>query len=173
MAASNRSRSARLLLERAAEHDSLSAVQREACRNPADDLDTERAEPSPVRAAHRLGHHAPAEPGRRIVLCPEFEKDIRMNTLSSLDTTSPQAPRNAWHAVSAQNRLRIRETAHKLGVPPKRSWLVRKPTTNGGATSIELFDTRGEFIACFFGKHNPGIPETIGWRMLAESMETR
>jgi|GEM_PF-4243307 len=42
---------ARLLLERAAEHDSLSAVEREACRNLADDLDIERAEPPPVRAA--------------------------------------------------------------------------------------------------------------------------
>ncbi len=42
---------ARLLLERAAEHDSLSAAEREACRNLADDLDIERVEPSPVRTA--------------------------------------------------------------------------------------------------------------------------
>jgi len=52
-------------------------------------------------------------------------------------------------------------------------WLVKKPTTDGVVTSIELFDAQGEFIAYFFGKRKPGIPETTGWRMLAESMETR
>lgn len=41
---------ARLLLERAAEYDSLSLAEREACRNLADDLDIERAETPPVRA---------------------------------------------------------------------------------------------------------------------------
>ncbi|ODU08223.1 MAG: hypothetical protein ABS91_03650 [Thiobacillus sp. SCN 64-35] len=52
-------------------------------------------------------------------------------------------------------------------------WLVKKTTTDGVVTSIELFDAQGEFIAYFFGKRKPGIPETTGWRMLAESMETR
>lgn len=52
-------------------------------------------------------------------------------------------------------------------------WLVKKPTADGFVTSIELFDARGEFIAYFFGKRKPGIPETTGWRMLAESMEPR
>ncbi len=42
---------ARLLLQRAAEHDSLSTAEREACRNLADDLDLDCAEPSPVRTA--------------------------------------------------------------------------------------------------------------------------
>lgn len=54
-----------------------------------------------------------------------------------------------------------------------QAWLVKKPTADGMVTSIELFDARGEFIAYFFGKRKPGIPETTGWRMLAESMETR
>ena len=40
---------ARLLLERAAEYDSLTLIEREACRALADDLDIER-EPAPVRA---------------------------------------------------------------------------------------------------------------------------
>lgn len=52
-------------------------------------------------------------------------------------------------------------------------WLVRKPTADGVVTSIELFDAQGEFIAYFFGKRKPGIPETTGWRMLAENMEPR
>lgn len=52
-------------------------------------------------------------------------------------------------------------------------WLVRKPSADGIVTLIELFDAAGGFIACFFGKRKPGIPESTGWRMLAESLEPR
>lgn len=41
---------AQLLLERAAEHDSLTHAERDACRTLADDLDTECAGTPPVRA---------------------------------------------------------------------------------------------------------------------------
>ncbi len=41
---------ARLLLERAAAHDSLTHAEREACRKLADDLDIERTALFPVRA---------------------------------------------------------------------------------------------------------------------------
>lgn len=40
---------AQLLLERAAEHTSLTPAEREACLNLADDLDIERPEPAVVR----------------------------------------------------------------------------------------------------------------------------
>ena len=53
---------ARLLLERAAEYDSLSPVEREACRNLADDLDIERADPAPVRAPTNTTRHKHAAP---------------------------------------------------------------------------------------------------------------
>lgn len=151
-----------------------------------------------------------------------------MSALPSIDTTSPQALRDAWHALTAQNRLRIRDAAHTLGVSEAQLLAtgvgehvvrlagdvrdlmmrmgefgpvmaltrneaavhekdgrytnishgdqvgrVKKPTADGVVTSIELFDAQGEFIAYFFGKRKPGIPETTGWRMLAESMETR
>lgn len=52
-------------------------------------------------------------------------------------------------------------------------WLVRKPTADGIVTSVELFDAEGEAIAYFFGKRKPGIPESTGWRMLAENQEPR
>lgn len=39
---------ARLLLQRAAEQDSLSPAEREACLNLADDLDIDQDKPSPV-----------------------------------------------------------------------------------------------------------------------------
>lgn len=53
-----------------------------------------------------------------------------------------------------------------------QAWRVKKPTADGIVTSIEIFDATGEQIAYFFGKRKPGIPETSGWRTLAESMET-
>ncbi|WP_018077576.1 hemin-degrading factor [Thiobacillus denitrificans] len=52
-----------------------------------------------------------------------------------------------------------------------QAWLVRKPTTDGIVTSVELLDAAGELIACFFDKRTPGFPETTGWRMLASSLE--
>ncbi|MEQ1529348.1 MAG: ChuX/HutX family heme-like substrate-binding protein, partial [Methylococcales bacterium] len=36
------------------------------------------------------------------------------------------------------------------------AWLVRKPTTDGIVTSLEIFDAAGENIAQFFGKRKPG-----------------
>ncbi|MDP1645847.1 MAG: ChuX/HutX family heme-like substrate-binding protein [Thiobacillus sp.] len=54
-----------------------------------------------------------------------------------------------------------------------QAWLVKKPTADGIVTSVELFDAAGEFIAYFFGQRKPGLPETTGWRMLAESLEPR
>ena len=53
---------ARLLLERAAEYDSLTPVEREACRNLADDLDIERADPAPVHASTNTTRHRHAAP---------------------------------------------------------------------------------------------------------------
>ena len=54
-----------------------------------------------------------------------------------------------------------------------QAWLVKKPSADGIVTSVELFDAAGEFIAYFFGQRKPGLPETTGWRMLAESLEPR
>lgn len=54
-----------------------------------------------------------------------------------------------------------------------QAWRVKKPTADGIVTSIEIFDAAGKQIAYFFGKRKPGIPETPGWRTLAESLETR
>jgi putative hemin transport protein len=50
------------------------------------------------------------------------------------------------------------------------AWLVRKPTSDGDVTSIELFDTTGENLALFFGKRKPGEAEDPKWRALAASL---
>ncbi|WJF92058.1 ChuX/HutX family heme-like substrate-binding protein [Paraburkholderia bonniea] len=46
------------------------------------------------------------------------------------------------------------------------AWVVRKPTSDGIVTSLELFDANGENIAMLFGARKPGTPELEGWRDL-------
>ncbi len=43
-------------------------------------------------------------------------------------------------------------------------WLVKKPTTDGVVTSLEVYDVKGNIIVQFFGKRKPGIPESEAWR---------
>src|SRR5690606_11772121 len=38
------------------------------------------------------------------------------------------------------------------------AWLVRKPTSDGIVTSVELFDASGDVVAMFFGVRHPGEP---------------
>ena len=50
------------------------------------------------------------------------------------------------------------------------AWVVRKPTTDGIITSLELFDAEDEMIATLFGKRKPGEAERDDWRRFAESL---
>lgn len=43
-------------------------------------------------------------------------------------------------------------------------WLVKKPTSDGIVTSIEVYDREGNIIVQFFGKRKPRIPESEAWR---------
>ncbi|HLT80490.1 MAG TPA: ChuX/HutX family heme-like substrate-binding protein [Cyclobacteriaceae bacterium] len=49
-------------------------------------------------------------------------------------------------------------------------WVVKKPTTEGDVTSVELFDVDGNLIAQFFGLRKPGIPEREAWRELINNL---
>jgi putative hemin transport protein len=51
-----------------------------------------------------------------------------------------------------------------------QTWLVRKPTSDGIVTSVELFDAQGETIAMFFGERKPGQPEIAPWRDLLATL---
>jgi len=51
------------------------------------------------------------------------------------------------------------------------TWIVRKPTTDGTVTAIEVFNKDGEIIVQFFGKRKPGIPELETWRELVSELE--
>ncbi len=53
------------------------------------------------------------------------------------------------------------------------AFIVRKPTTDGIVTSLELFNKSDENIGLFFGKRKPGIPEREDWRELIADLESR
>ena len=53
----------------------------------------------------------------------------------------------------------------------RAAWIVRKPTTDGDVTSLELFDGYGNTLVIFFGKRKPGSSETEAWRKLISDLE--
>lgn len=54
----------------------------------------------------------------------------------------------------------------------KSAWAVRKPTSDGDVTSLELFDDAGGNIAMLFGARKPGKPEDTAWRSLVTALPT-
>lgn len=53
------------------------------------------------------------------------------------------------------------------------AWVVRKPSTDGIITSVELFNAAGESVVTFFGKRKPGIPELALWRTIVSDIESQ
>ena len=51
-----------------------------------------------------------------------------------------------------------------------QAWVVRKPTSDGLVTSLELFDAQGETIAMLFGERKPGRAELCAWRELIDGL---
>lgn len=69
--------------------------------------------------------------------------------------------------------LNVMDTGFNLHIDQNlfaQCWLVRKPTTEGVVTSIDVFDAHGELIVQFFGERHPAQPESPAWRELAESL---
>ncbi len=50
-------------------------------------------------------------------------------------------------------------------------WLVRKPTSDGIVTSLELFDNDGRQLGLMFGERHNGETELSGWRELVAGLE--
>jgi putative hemin transport protein len=50
------------------------------------------------------------------------------------------------------------------------AWVVKKPTTDGIVTGIEVFDANKEMIVQFFGLRKPGIPELEKWKALVDTL---
>lgn len=49
-------------------------------------------------------------------------------------------------------------------------WAVRKPTSDGHVTSVEVYDAQRELIIQFFGKRHEGHDERPAWRALVETL---
>jgi putative hemin transport protein len=47
---------------------------------------------------------------------------------------------------------------------------VRKPTTDGIVTSLEVFDDDEDLIVQVFGRRKPGQPECARWRQIVEGL---
>ncbi|WP_339723001.1 hemin-degrading factor [Marinomonas primoryensis] len=59
---------------------------------------------------------------------------------------------------------------HLLMPGVANAWLIRKPSSNGIITSLELYDANGDQIAQFFGQRTEGKSENPQWRALVEAM---
>lgn len=69
--------------------------------------------------------------------------------------------RDGWfNVLDPTFNLHLREEA------VAQSWVVYRPTNDGGVTSLELYDRAGELVGQLFGARKPGIPELKGWRTL-------
>jgi putative hemin transport protein len=49
-------------------------------------------------------------------------------------------------------------------------WVVTKPTKDGDVTSVEVFDSKHDLIAQFFGLRKPGVHELDGWRDIVNAL---
>ncbi|MEZ5758250.1 MAG: ChuX/HutX family heme-like substrate-binding protein [Emcibacteraceae bacterium] len=52
----------------------------------------------------------------------------------------------------------------------EKAWVVRKPTSDGIVTSLELFDKDGNQILTMFGERKPGQPELKDWAALCADL---
>jgi putative hemin transport protein len=52
------------------------------------------------------------------------------------------------------------------------SFIVKKPTSDGIVTSLELYDENGETLALLFSKRSFGTPESDAWRALLAPLES-
>jgi putative hemin transport protein len=50
------------------------------------------------------------------------------------------------------------------------AWVVKKYTTDGIVTSLELFDKEGNQILYCFGARKPGVPELQSWRSIVAKL---
>lgn len=84
---------------------------------------------------------------------------IHTGPVANLRITGP------WcNVLDARFNLHVRETAIA------DAFVVRKPTTDGIVTSLEVFDDAEDLIVQVFGKRKPGQPECARWRQIVEGL---
>lgn len=125
----------------------------------------DRAEPVAAGALRRTLEAAAAS-GQCIMVFVPNKATIQIHTGPVVNLKSV----GEWFNVMDPGfNLHLKETAID------QAWVVRKPTTDGVVTSLELFDGDGAVIAYLFGARKPGQAEAQGWRDIIEGVaaETR
>ena len=51
-------------------------------------------------------------------------------------------------------------------------WIVRRPSSDGVITSLEVYNAADDLILTLFGERKPGIPERADWQQLVQDLET-
>jgi putative hemin transport protein len=87
---------------------------------------------------------------------------IHTGPVHNLEATPPH-----YKVLDADFRLHLDENR------VAQSWVVKKPTSDGPVTSLELMDADGGVIARLFGKREPGQPERTDWRTLLEKLPSQ
>jgi len=84
---------------------------------------------------------------------------IHTGPVANLRITGP------WcNVLDARFNLHVRETAIA------DAFVVRKPSTDGIVTALEVFDDDEHLIVQVFGKRKPGQPECGRWRQIVEGL---
>ena len=116
---------------------------------------TERADPSIVSCLLREA----AFDGTPIMVFVSSTGCIQIHSGPVSRIKPMTTPHARWiNVLDATFNLHLREDliAH--------AWIVRKPTSDGVVTSVEIFDADGALMAMFFGSRKPGVPEQQAWR---------
>ncbi len=80
------------------------------------------------------------------------------------------------NVVEARGWFNVMDESFNLHIDQDKialAYAVKKPTSDGIVTSIELFNADGENVALFFGKRKPGISESEDWRTLVADLLTK
>lgn len=72
---------------------------------------------------------------------------------------------NGWYNV-LDNKFNLHLKLESIN----EAWVVKKYTSDGIVTSLELFDEAGKQILYCFGKRKPGIPELEAWRTVVAKL---
>ncbi len=77
------------------------------------------------------------------------------------------------NVLDARGWFNVMDEAFNLHIDQEkiaRAFVVKKPTSDGIVTSLELFNQQSENVALLFGKRKPGIPESEDWRTLVADL---
>jgi len=75
---------------------------------------------------------------------------------------APTKSANGWLHVSGENDLDLK--IREAGID--QIWLVKKPSSIGTLSTVEVYNAKGEVIVQFYSKRAPRKPESDTWRAL-------